>query len=206
MKKKNINNTDKKYEYDYGNKTRCIFSHLLGYWYNFAHVTGLNLTMWAILFCVINYINTEAPDFFTPIPAFIMHIFLSIFILITVASFIYIIVSAFLHKCVTLKNAEIVIIKTSINPNFFTRGQIEKIPYYLIKTCEYDEAWKAKISFYDYSVVFFNWESIAKITTISNKEYYIPLKEVDDFIAEVNERRKRFQINSDNSTENKDDI
>lgn len=193
MKKKNINNTDKKYEYDYGNKARCIFSHLYGFWINFAIVFSLNTFMWI---AVLYFFNTIIDG--NKLPDFLMSILSGIFIIITFASFGYIIVCAFLHKCVVLKNTNIVIIKNRISPHP-TRGQVEAIPYYLIRTCEYEKDWQAKVPFNDYSVSLFNWESIAKITTISNKEYYIPLKNVDDFIAEVNERRKRFQMNLDDT-------
>ncbi len=198
MKKKNINSTDKKYEYDYGNKLKYFYSHFWGAFTNISTALAFSAILWAIgAFLTANKFGGKM------LPEILRAIVSSITIFGTVVLFTIAIITIPVPKYVLLKNTAIKVRKTYMHPNYFFRGQFETIPYYSIKICRHYVGLKSKSGSRDYATLLFNWDSLVEIITIDNKRYYIPVKDVDDFIAEVNERRKRFQINSDNSTGNK---
>ena len=193
MKSKNINTTDKKYEYDYGSKFRCIISHLWGAYVNLSCALGFSVVLW----CADAYFTTSKFGG-EKIPEFLSVMITYIAALGTIFISLSLIIPIFLPKYVMLKSTHIKVRKTNLGPNHIFRGQFETIPYYLIKSCDYSNGTREKYSFGDYAVSFFNWDSLVQIVTINNKYYHIPVKNADDFIAEVNERRKRFQQQPEN--------
>lgn len=105
----------------------------------------------------------------------------------------YLAVLAFLPKKVVLYQNMINIKRYNIPSAAITRGFTDDIPYSAIISCKlYNGSHYSK--FMEYSICFYNRNSVVKIVCDNNKEYYIPVKNTDDFIDEVNERVQKTKF------------
>lgn len=96
------------------------------------------------------------------------------------------------------------------SPFFIHKGIFnQKILFKNIVYCDYSEyiPFGSQRRGNDYAVSIFNWDSLVKIKDKSGHKYYIPVKNADDFIDEVNlyaERARFFsKLNIDLLLKNK---
>lgn len=189
------------YKFSYGNRFKKFISILVSFIYDFMISCAL-LFFVSLIISKINYelkfiINDNIMNIVTSMEIYAGFIFLCFFI-----------IQAFLPQKVIINKQTIKVKRHCLffSPLMIFRGFNDTILISQIKEI-YRPTSKEKF-FEPIPVNVIDWNNmvIIKINNSLETLYYMPIENSNDFIAEVNERRKRFQIDSDGAAENKDDI
>lgn len=118
-------------------------------------------------------------------------------VLLYIESILFIVLSAYLAVLAFLPK-KVVLYQNSIHVkrnNISSQGFNDNILYSSIISCNIyrGEHFHGRGS-PSCSILFFDWDSLVEIVCEKNKKYYIPVKNTDDFIDEVNERVQKTKF------------
>lgn len=190
------------YEFDYGSKVKKFFSDLMG---SFCNISAIFWFLFALFYAFAELLNLINNSNLLSVIRFI-YFFINAFIIL------YCIITLTKSKKIILYQDMIFVRKNTIfgSPFFIHKGIFnQKILFKNIVYCDYSEyipfGYQRRGN--DYAVSIFNWDSLVKIKDKSGHKYYIPVKNADDFIDEVNlyaERARFFsKLNIDLLLKNK---
>lgn len=181
----NKSNVLKTFKFDYGNLFNMFLSYLIQF---MANTFAVLFAFWVYMYLM--YLLTGS----------INNVFRNIlFVCLTVnfiAIVLFFVVLTFLPRRIILNNSYIKIQKHAMN---FIGGETwfsSTIPYSSIVCCsKFISVTRRNISFLrqrTYPCTFFNRNSLVEITDKFGKKYYVPVKNAEEFIKEVNRRINSF--------------
>lgn len=169
-------NNDKRYKvykFDYGNPIKFIVSFL----YQILANLGACIFIFAgfiVLFGTVRNINNT-----------VLRIGLASIIIIFFASLIILsFVFPALPKKVILTDYSIRVCRHAIPFHSLKRGFNDYIPCSAVVSCKIYEGRIRDGK--NLSVILFNWDNLVEVKDTSNRRYYFPIKDADDFIDKVN--------------------
>lgn len=175
------NNTQRTYKFDYGN----VFKKILCYLIQFIANSGVILFGFVFCFILVQFVSNNLGN---TVGTYILNVLL---VIIQAAISLFFGIYTFLPRKVVLHDNYIKIQKNAMN--FFVGKSwfSEVVPYTSIVSCElYDNTITCRNSQFlrqqAYPCTFFNWDSLVKITDKYNNSFYIPVKNAENFIEEVN--------------------
>lgn len=170
---------NRKYKFSYGN----FFNFLL------SQYIIMNYHLFTI-FCFIfldfslYHIVSQVFDNQTPLSTIIKILFFSLIIF----CLIYFIVIFFIPKKVILSSNFIYVKRYFLNYSYLFRGFNDEIFLNDIIECKKYNGKRYRLDRTEpYAIFFFNWDDLVEIKT-ENKTYLVPIKNSDNFIAEINKR------------------
>lgn len=173
------------YRFSYGSIFKFIFSQVILCIYNFFAFLIVAIPV-ALLYGEIESIFREN-YVLMKIITILMTIFILIFALILCVFF-------FLPKKAVINSSFVTIKRYMLNFGYVLRGFNDEIFIKEIAECKKYVGDKYCLDRSEpYAVFFFDWDSLVEIRTIDNKRYFVPLKNSDDFIEEINKRREKLQ-------------
>lgn len=172
------------FEFDYENKTKEAISILSEFFFN------LFIPLIAVVFTI--FFDSTMLDERNVAINNVIKVVEVVFIIVLAG---YMPIIAFLPKKVILYQNSIQVKRHNISGKYIRKGLDDNILYSSIISCRiYKGAHYSGWATPDYAVSFFNWDSLVEIVCEKNKKYYIPVKDADDFIAEVNARVEKIKF------------
>lgn len=165
----------KKYKFDYGNFLKCFFSH-------FCEVC-LTISITCIIF--LGYIflfNSIENSLNNNILSKILTVFLTVF---SVGLILFFAILPLIPKRAILTYNSLKIQRNSLIHDITERiGINDCIPYSTIESCDFcDDCIRINKNL---PVVSFNWDSLIEIKDKWGRKYYVPVKNPEEFIEDVN--------------------
>lgn len=175
------------YKFDLGSTAKTTVSILIE---SFVHIFFMFIVLIVLFFAfgkLFNYISNE----------YIRSAFRVLHFLIDLLVIIFWNIALFRKKKIVLYNDLIYVGKNNLSDIFYLYTGIfnQKILYKNIVYCDYAEYIPiGSRRGYDFAFLIFNYDSLVKIKDKTGHKYYIPVKNADDFIDEVNlyAERARF--------------
>lgn len=178
------NNNIKIYEFDFGNPFKKFISYFI---FIIAYLTLISYILIGSMVCLMALKNSFENQIFLRVLSYI-------FLVLIVASVVLLFVLVFKQKRIILYDTGIYI-KRNFFPSIdhINRGFNDYIMYYDIEYCELDDTYQKPINHMFYKLMdppfmAFNNYSLVEIIDKDDKCYYIPVKNAEDFVREVNER------------------
>lgn len=193
----NNKNYIKTYEFDYENYAKKIFSILYEEIANMIiPIITIIISFFLDLYMSSNY-NSAAYKILSAIEIVLI-------IILTISM----LVLAFLPKKIVIYQNSISVKRNNISTCPIEWGISDNILYSSIVSCNYYKGPHFRgIGNPYYAILLFDWDSLVEIVCEKNKKYYIPVKDADDFIAEVNARVEKIKffraLNIDNLLKDK---
>lgn len=176
----NYENYIKTYKFDYGYKMKKVLS------ISFELLINLSIVfLYLPFFLSVNFL------LFGDSNSVIKRIFLIAEVVIFVFLLIYMPLLVFLPKRAILYQNSINVKRNNIS----SKGFNDNILYSSIISCAlYKGGHYRGRGGPEYAIILFDWDSLVEIVCEKNKKYYIPVKDADDFIAEVNARVEKIKF------------
>ncbi len=178
----------KVYKFSYGN----IFKKILCYFLQFMINISIIMLSFAVYAMLTYYLakNTDNNIF--------IKILAAILTVIMILTGLFFTCFTFFPRRIVMYDNYIRIQKNAINTFIGESSFSTVIPYSTITSCDmYDREFTYRRCIFIrqrvYPCTFFDWDSLVKITDIFGSKYYIPVKNAEDFIDEVNQRRELLQ-------------
>ena len=169
------------YKFSYGNVFNFIFSQVILCIYNFFAFLIVAIPV-TLLYGKIESIFREN-YVLMKIITILMTVFILIFALILCVFF-------FLPKKAIINNDFLIIKRYMLNFGYIVRGFNDEIFIKEIVECKKYDGEKYRLDRSGpYAIFFFDWDDLVEIKT-ERKAYLVPIKNSDNFIAEVNKRLK----------------
>lgn len=189
---------EKIYKFSYGNRLKKFISMFIFSIYDFM----IGCILLFIISLIVSKINYKLKFI---ISDNVMAIIKAIGIFVGIVLLCLFVIQAFLPQKVTVNDKMIKISRHCLffSPLMISRGFNDTILISQIK-----EIYRPKnkdVFMEPIPVNVVDWDNmvIVKINNSMETLYYMPVENSDDFIAEVNERKKRFQMSSNDTEENK---
>lgn len=164
----------KVYKFDYGNSIKFIVSFIYQVFANLGACI-LIFVGFIVIFGTVRNINND-----------VLRIGLASIIIILFASLIILaFVFPVLPKKVILTDYSIRVRRYAIPFHSLKRGFNDYIPCSAVVSCKIYEGRIRDGK--NLSVILFNWDNLVEVKDTSNRRYYFPIKDADDFVDEVNE-------------------
>lgn len=174
---------DKVYRFDYGN----ILNKFLSYLIQFMSNSGI------VIFAFLGYIYVTqliADNFSSDSLIYVLSLF---FTVIFIALVLFFFILTFLPRKIILSDNGIKVRRYSFPPSLKRFSFNDFIPYSMILSCEiYNNKITYRRATYlrqqAFPIFAFNWKSLVKITDKYNFSFYLPVKDAENFVVEVNSR------------------
>lgn len=170
------------YKFSYGNVFNFIFSQVILCIYNFF--------AFLIVAIPIAWLYGELENIFKE--NYVLMKIITILMTIPILLFALMLCIYFFLPKKAIVNANFVIIKRyMLNFGYILRGFNDEIYIKDIVECKLYAGYKYKLDrSAPYAVYFFKWNDLVEIKTKSNKVYFVPLKNSNGFVEEVNKKRE----------------
>lgn len=182
MLNKTKNSSYKIYQFDFGNPVKKFVSYL----YQFIANLGLSILIFVFDVCVLFIISDNISN------SIIIKILYTALFIPSAAVILFFIVLTFLPKKIILTDYCIKVKRNALPQADFSSGFNDYIVYSQIVSCQIyrNNIYRGK----NLPFVKFNWKNLIEIKDICNRQYYIPVKNPEDFIAEVNIRVNKVKL------------
>lgn len=174
---------NRKYYFDYGNILKKIFCYLIQFMVNLSISLILSFICFRLMSSVSANIDSET----------VIYIVNTMICTMFGIAVFFFICFTFFPRRITISESYIKITKNAINTLNVKSWFSEVVLFSSIVICEsFNKKRTYKRDMFmrqqTYPCTFCNWNSLVKITDKYGNQYYVPVKNSDDFIKEVKER------------------
>lgn len=169
----------KVYHFDYGNKFKCILSWIFSYLLNIAFMCLVLLFIFLIYVKSVSVISIDV----------IKSVLSFIFLIFSIGVVIFFNIISFKKKRVILCSNNILIRKNTFFKSIYyaSKGVFNQIIMYCnIEYCDFCDSEHTLRYWDDYAVEWFNKNSLVLIKDKLGRKYYVPVKNPEEFIEDVN--------------------